>query len=114
MSIPDTGGDILNPGAAERLVDKVVERRYLFKPKDEELPPGASAADQDRIFDFNYPRMPAVMSLKLQVDPRPLADALDPYVQTSNFTQFLSVCKNAKIEVVSSPDSPIVTLRLLP
>lgn len=114
MSIPDPGGDILNPGAAEKMAEKVVERRYLFQPKDEVLPPGANAGDQDEIFAFNYPPMPAVMSLKVKIDPKPLADAIDHFIQTSNLKQLVKACQSAKIEVVSSPDSPIVTLRLIP
>lgn len=114
MSVQDPGGDILSPGAAERMADKVVERRYLFQPKDEVLPPGATARDQDQIFAFNYPPMPSVMSLKVKIDPKPLADAIDPWIQSSNLTQLVNACRAAKIEVVASPDSPIVILRLVP
>ena len=109
MSMPDPGGDILNPGAAEKMVDQVVERRYLYKPKDEEVPP-----DGGNWFEHNYKPMPAALSIRVQIDPKLLADQLDQFIQNSNMNAVIELCRKAKIEVVASPNSPIVVLKIVP
>lgn len=109
MNTPDPGGDILRPGAIEHTVDQVVERQYLFKPKDEEVPPNGG-----NWFEHNYKPLPVAMSIRIQIDPKLLADQLDPFIQNSNMNEVLALCRKAKIEVVAMPNSPIVTLKLVP
>lgn len=105
----DPGGDILNPGAAERMADKVVDRRYLFAPKDEEPPP-----DGSNWFEHNYRPRPAAMSIRVRIDPKPLADKLDAFIQASDMKGVLEICNKAKIKVISNPNDPIVTIEIHP
>jgi hypothetical protein len=109
MSTIDPGGDNLDPGAVEGMADKVVERRYLYKPKDEEVPP-----DGANWFEHNYRPMPAAMSIRVSVDIKPLADRLDIFIQNSDMQSVVELCRNAKIEVIATPKSPIVTLKIVP
>jgi hypothetical protein len=88
-----------------------VDRRYLFKPKDEEPPPEGSG---ENWFEHNYRPRPIAQSIRLQINPRALADVLNPFIEQSNMTQVVKICQEAKIEVVTTPGSPIVELRLLP
>jgi hypothetical protein len=105
----DPGGDILDPGAAERIADSVVERRYLFKPKDEEAPP-----DGGNWFEHNYKPRPAAMSIRVQIQVKPLAEKIDPFIQVSDMASVINLCSKAKIKVVSNPGNPIITLEIVP
>jgi hypothetical protein len=109
MSVPDPGGDILDPGAAARQVDQTVTRQYLYQPKDEEVPP-----DGQNWFQHNYKPMPAAMSIRVQIDPKPLAQTLDDLIAASNMPEVIKRCREAKIEVIVEKNSPLVTLRLMP
>jgi hypothetical protein len=109
MSMDDPGGDNLSPGAAERIVERTVDRRYLFKPKDEEVPPKGV-----NWFQHNYPNMPAARRIQVTIDPRPLADSLDSLIAESDFDGIVRALKAHKFEVVIEEGSPVIFLRLLP
>ncbi|SRR6266581_5865979 len=109
MSLENPEGDILNPGAAERIAERVVTRRPLYQAKDEEAPPAGQ-----NWFEYNYKPMPAALSLRVQIDPKPLADILDPLIQESNMPEVIKRCRAARIEVIATPDSPIITLKIMP
>lgn len=110
-AFPGGDGSILDPGKAEGLAEKVVTRRALYPPKDEVPPPEGSGTNW---FEYNYKPMPPVLSIRLQINPRQLSDALHPFVESSDMPGFLNICRNAKIEIDAEPGNPIVTLRLIP
>lgn len=109
--LPGGDGNILNPGGVDKIADQVVTRRPLFRPKDEVPPPEGSGINW---FEHNYPLRPAAMSLRLSIDPKPLSDALHPYVEVSDMEGFLRVLNGCKFKVETQPGNPVVTLRLLP
>lgn len=107
--LPGSDGNVLNPGGIEKVAEKTVTRQPLFAPKDEEAPPPGV-----NWFEHNYPIRPPAMSLRLSIDPKPLADALNPFMEVSDMKGVLRVCEGCKIKVETQPGNPIVTLRLLP
>jgi hypothetical protein len=114
--LPGSDGSILSPGAAERLVDKTVTRQALFTPKDEEPPPSGPDGKPTGAnwFEHNYRPRPVALSIRLSIDSRPLADALNPFVEASDMAGFLRVLSSLRSEVVAQEGNPIVILRLHP
>jgi hypothetical protein len=113
--LPGSDGSVLNPGGAERLAEKTVTRQALFSPKDEVPPLGPDGRPTGaNWFEYNYRPRPPALSIRLQIDSRPLADALNPYVEASDMTGFLRILATVKPEIVTEDGNPIVTLRLLP
>lgn len=108
---PGSDGDVLNPGSAERVVDKTVTRHYLYKPKDEEAPPEGSGLNW---FEHNYKPRPKLLAPKLQIDIKPFADSISDLVNEGNFQEMVKRCQRAKIQVVTAKGAPIVTIRIIP
>jgi hypothetical protein len=109
------GGDILDPGSAARAVDQVVDRHYLFKPKDEDVPLGPDGKPTgSNWFEHNYKPMPPALSLRLSIDPKALADALNPFFEASDMIGAIKLLENAKIKIETQPGNPIIKLVLLP
>lgn len=109
--LPGSDGSVLDPGGMERAAEQVVTRQALYKPKDEVPPPEGSGQNW---FEYNYRPRPAALSLRLQIDPKPLSDALHPFVEASDMEGFLKTLRGCQLKVEAQPGNPIVTLRLLP
>lgn len=101
---------VLSPGSVGGTTGKAVERKALVQPKDEEMPPPGV-----NWYEWNHRQlMPSTRSIKVEIDIKDMAKAIESYVLAGDVGSIMEIWKNVQVETKFHPEIAKINVRLMP
>jgi hypothetical protein len=110
QDLPGGEGSVLDGRYAEKVAQRVVERKALYVPRDEEIPPPGV-----NWYEHNWSRaMPVATGVRVQLDIKEITSHIEPFVLSADVGSIVQAWRSSRVEVDFDKNSMLVSVKILP